>query len=397
MKKMLKSAVVAAAVAVMVLAATTARAQEKDIVDTAVAAGSFKTLAAALTAGDLIQTLKGKGPFTVFAPTDEAFAKLPAATLADLLKPENKAKLQAILTYHVVPGTVMASQVTKLKSAKTVNGQAVKISVMDGGVMIDNAHVVKTDIAASNGVIHVIDAVIMPRNDVIEAARSAGSFKTLLTAIEAAGLTDTLRGAGPFTVFAPTDEAFAKLPKETLDGLLKDKAKLASVLTYHVVSGKVMAADVVKLKEAKTVQGQNVKIDASAGVKVNDAKVVKTDVPATNGVIHVIDSVLLPPDVKLGAANGDVGRIIRLAIERGVPLFNAGNVEACAAVYEVSAATVLELAGEQLDGGSRARLEQGLRDARHSHGASDRAWALRHAFDDVLAAEHGVARMTAAR
>lgn len=158
MRKILKSA----AVAVMVLAATTARAQEKDIVDTAVAAGSFKTLAAALTAGDLIQTLKGKGPFTVFAPTDEAFGKLPATTLADLLKPENKAKLVAILTYHVVPGKVMASQVTGLKSAKTVNGQSVTISVKDGGVMIDNAHVVKTDIATSNGVIHVIDTVLLP-------------------------------------------------------------------------------------------------------------------------------------------------------------------------------------------------------------------------------------------
>jgi len=162
MKKMLKSAAVAAAVAVVVLGATTARAQEKDIVDTAVAAGSFKTLAAALTAGDLIQTLKGKGPFTVFAPTDEAFAKLPAATLADLLKPENKAKLVAILTYHVVPGKVMASQVTGLKSAKTVNGQSVTIAVKDGRVMIDNAHVVKTDIATSNGVIHVIDTVLLP-------------------------------------------------------------------------------------------------------------------------------------------------------------------------------------------------------------------------------------------
>jgi uncharacterized surface protein with fasciclin (FAS1) repeats len=162
MKKMLKSVTVAAAMAVMVLAATTVRAQDKDIVDTAVAAGSFKTLAAALTAGDLVQTLKGKGPFTVFAPTDEAFAKLPAGTLADLLKPENKAKLVSILTYHVVPGKVMASQVTGLKSAKTVNGQSVTISVMDGKVMIDKAHVVKTDIATSNGVIHVIDTVLLP-------------------------------------------------------------------------------------------------------------------------------------------------------------------------------------------------------------------------------------------
>jgi uncharacterized surface protein with fasciclin (FAS1) repeats len=162
MTKMLKSAAVAAAVMAMVLAATTARAQEKDIVDTAVAAGSFKTLAAALTAGDLIQTLKGKGPFTVFAPTDEAFAKLPAATLADLLKPENKAKLQAILTYHVVAGKVTASQVTGMKSAKTVNGASLKISVMNGGVMINNAKVVKADIETSNGVIHVIDTVLLP-------------------------------------------------------------------------------------------------------------------------------------------------------------------------------------------------------------------------------------------
>lgn len=168
-------------------------------------------------------------------------------------------------------------------------------------------------------------------------------------------------------------------------------------LTYHVVSGKVMAADVLKLKEAKTVQSQSVKIDASSGVKVNDAKVVKTDFPATNGVIHVIDSVLLPPDVQLGAADGDVGRGIRLAIERGVPLFNSGNVEACAAVYEVAAAAVLELAGGQLDGGSRARLEEGLRDAKRAHGASKRAWALRHAFDDLLAAEHASMQMTAAR
>ena len=162
MTKTLKSMAVVAAVSGMLLAGGVARAGEKDIVDTAVAAGSFKTLAAALTAGDLVQTLKGKGPFTVFAPTDEAFAKLPAGTLADLLKPENKAKLVSILTYHVVPGKVMASQVTGLKSAKTVNGQPVTISVMDGRVMIDKAHVVKTDIATSNGVIHVIDTVLLP-------------------------------------------------------------------------------------------------------------------------------------------------------------------------------------------------------------------------------------------
>jgi uncharacterized surface protein with fasciclin (FAS1) repeats len=136
---------------------------KKDIVDTAIAAGSFTTLAKALTAAGLVETLKGKGPFTVFAPTDEAFAKLPAGTLDDLLKPENKEKLKGILTYHVVPGQVAAADVTKLKSAKTVNGQELKITVMDGTVMVDNAKVTKTDIMCSNGVVHVIDAVALPK------------------------------------------------------------------------------------------------------------------------------------------------------------------------------------------------------------------------------------------
>ena len=154
--------VLAGALALVVGVGSSVRAQEKDIVDTAVAAGSFKTLAAALTAAGLVDTLKGKGPFTVFAPTDEAFAKLPAGTVENLLKPENKAQLIAILTYHVVPGAVMAAQVTSMKEAKTVNGQSVAISVMGGGVMVGKAHVTKTDIKASNGVIHVIDTVMLP-------------------------------------------------------------------------------------------------------------------------------------------------------------------------------------------------------------------------------------------
>jgi uncharacterized surface protein with fasciclin (FAS1) repeats len=141
----------------------TVGAQSKDIVDTAVAAGSFTTLAKALTAAGLVQTLKGDGPFTVFAPTDAAFAKLPAGTVESLLKPENKAKLQRVLTYHVVAGKVMAADVVKMKSAKAVSGDMITIATANGGVTVDNAKVVKTDIAASNGVIHVIDTVILPK------------------------------------------------------------------------------------------------------------------------------------------------------------------------------------------------------------------------------------------
>ena len=135
----------------------------QDIVDTAVAAGQFKTLAAALTAAGLVDTLKGHGPFTVFAPTDAAFAKLPAGTVENLLKPENKAQLTAILTYHVVPGKVMAADVVKLKEAKTVNGNMLQVKVNGSEVMINDANVTATDIAASNGVIHVIDSVVLPQ------------------------------------------------------------------------------------------------------------------------------------------------------------------------------------------------------------------------------------------
>ena len=135
---------------------------EMNIVDTAIAAGNFKTLAAALAAADLVKTVSGAGPFTVFAPTDAAFAKLPAGTVESLLKPENKDQLTAILTYHVVPGKVMAADVVKLSEAKTVNGKVLKVKVQGDNVMIDDAQVTSTDIAASNGVIHVIDSVVLP-------------------------------------------------------------------------------------------------------------------------------------------------------------------------------------------------------------------------------------------
>jgi uncharacterized surface protein with fasciclin (FAS1) repeats len=157
------SAVAIAAAGIgMAFGATLARAGKQDIVDTAVANGQFKTLATALNAAGLVNTLKGPGPFTVFAPTDDAFARLPPGTLDDLLKPENKGKLTAILTYHVVPGAVTSRQVTNLKEAKTVNGSMLQVSARDGKVMINNADVVKPDIETSNGVIHVIDAVLLP-------------------------------------------------------------------------------------------------------------------------------------------------------------------------------------------------------------------------------------------
>ena len=165
MKKQLIAGVVAAMALTGATANMGAATADKDIVDTAVAAGSFKTLVKALQAADLVATLKGAGPFTVFAPTDEAFAKLPAGTLEALLKPENKPKLQRILTFHVIAGKVMAADVVKTSSAKAVSGDTLTIASRDGGVTVAGAKVVKTDIAASNGVIHVIDSVILPLDE----------------------------------------------------------------------------------------------------------------------------------------------------------------------------------------------------------------------------------------
>jgi transforming growth factor-beta-induced protein len=269
-----------------------------DIVDTAVAAGKFNTLVAAVKAAGLVDALKSDGPLTVFAPTDEAFAKLPAGTVENLLKPENRAQLQAILKYHVVAGKLMAGDVVRASGATTLEGQRIDFKAKDGKVMVDGARVVKTDIKTSNGVIHVIDQVILPSSkNIVETAQSAKSFNTLLTAATKAGLADTLANGGPFTVFAPTDEAFAKLPDGTIENLLKpeNRAQLANILKYHVIPGRVYSTDAVKAGQAKTLTDQRVTIRTSgSGARVNDANIVTTDLDASNGVIHVIDKVILP-------------------------------------------------------------------------------------------------------
>ncbi len=299
-----------------------------DIVETAAAAGNFTTLLAAAEAADLVDALKGAGPLTVFAPTDDAFAKLPEGTVAALLN--DKDALTAILTYHVVPGAVTAAEVVKLSSAATLNGKDLTITVVDGKVKIDDAIVTVTDIKATNGVIHVIDAVLIPaasgsaRIEPLSVSASLGSgwvakairngqlnwftrylslytvsrlagLPTLTTAVKAAGLQNTLMYSGPFTLFGPTDQAFGALPAGTVEALLKDPATLSNILLYHVTSGKVKAADVVNLTEATMANGSKVSISVvNGGVKINNANVLFVDIAARNGVLHIIDGVLLP-------------------------------------------------------------------------------------------------------
>lgn len=274
-----------------------------DIVDTAVADGRFTSLVAAVQAAELVDALKGEGPFTVFAPTDDAFAALPEGTLEELLKPENKQALTDILLYHVVEGKVMAADVTGLTNAATLLGKDIAIKVDMGSVYINDAKVIITDIETSNGVIHVIDAVLLPSDEeaqtIVEIAVADERFSTLVAALTAAELVETLSGEGLFTVFAPTNDAFAALPAGTVENLLlpENKQALTDILLYHVVSGKVMAADVVSLTSATTVLGKDLTITVRDGkVFLNDTvEIIITDIEASNGVIHVIDAVLLPP------------------------------------------------------------------------------------------------------
>lgn len=370
----------------------------KTIVETAVAAGSFKTLAAALGAADLVDTLNSKGPFTVFAPTDEAFARLPEGTVEDLLKPENKTKLQSILTYHVIPGQVGLSDALKAGKAATVQGEPVTIGFGDGKVQINGATLLNADLKTSNGVIHVIDSVLLPpepKNDIAAVAKKAGQFNTLLAAVEAAGLTSTLTGKGAVTVLAPTDAAFKALPKGTVESLLKpeNRSKLTEILAMHVVKGSVSAGTALNTGAAQSVNGKELAFSISDGTfKVNGATIVTTDIQADNGVIHVIDAVLLPAAKTTSnggckpstAGTMSPAGLIEAAIKKGVPVFNHGDHEGCARIY-MTCAQALTKHGS-LDCSTRNMLSQVVAKAKQTHCTSTRAWVLRSGLDHTYAA-----------
>jgi transforming growth factor-beta-induced protein len=276
-----------------------------DILTTAARAGQFKTLVSAVVAAGLDAPLKGDGHFTVFAPTDDAFAKLPKGTLETLLKPENQEKLATILKFHVLPKTVRVSAeppAHRVERAATLAGPEVQFARAGNTVKVNGATVLVRNIECTNGVIQVIDAVLLPpepekKVTVLALAEKAGTFKTLLAALKAADLLDALSGNDPLTVFAPTDEAFAKLPKGTVENLLKpeNKDQLRNILLYHVLGGRVTARDAVTAGTAATLQGGQVTVNIVKGrLTVNDATATATDLVAPNGVIHVIDRVLLP-------------------------------------------------------------------------------------------------------
>jgi transforming growth factor-beta-induced protein len=267
------------------------------IPDVAIEAGNFTTLVALIDSVDLLVTLYGTGPFTVFAPTDEAFAAFEAENPGTLesLTPE---QTEALLLYHVLGFEASSSSLTDgMRPETLLSPQTLEIGV-NGGVMVNGIAVVTPDIRASNGIIHAIDGILVPP-DIIQTAIAAGSFTALAALIGDLDIVETLQGSGPFTVFAPTDEAFAAFEAENpglLEGLSPEE--LSNIVRYHVVSGQYLSSDLSDGQELETLEdgAATVSIGVGETVTVNDAQVVTADIRTFNGVIHIIDGLLIPPE-----------------------------------------------------------------------------------------------------
>ena len=295
----------------VLLSGATAFAQEQNIVEIAAGNPDFSILVAAVQKAELVEALQAEGPLTVFAPTDAAFEKLlneHNITAEDLL---NHPQLTDVLLYHVVAGKVLSTDLSDGLEAETLGGEKITVDLTDG-VKINQSTVTAADLEASNGVIHVIDTVLVPETfqltpaaelpaTVVDIAVSNPDFSVLVAALQKAELVEALQAEGPFTVFAPTDEAFAKLLAElniSAEDLL-NHPQLADVLLYHVVAGKVLSTDLSNGLEAETLGGEKITVDLMDGVKINQSIVTAADIQAGNGVIHVIDTVLVPETFKL--------------------------------------------------------------------------------------------------
>jgi len=267
------------------------------LVDILVLDGRFTTLIAAVQAAGLADTLSTGGPFTLLAPTDDAFAALPPGTVDALLA--DIPALQNILLYHVLGESKSALQLLHQRSAETLQGEEVTVTLKRSGIRINQSELVNPNVKAPNGIIHVIDAVLLPpapAPNLLETLQADGRFTTLLAALQLTGLDSVVATGGTFTIFAPTDDAFGRVPAETLNALLADPAALKNVLLYHVVGGEQSAAELIRQRKVETLQGTDVLVSKWWGrVFVNRAQVIQADIGAGNGTVHVVNGVLLPP------------------------------------------------------------------------------------------------------
>ncbi len=375
------------------------------LVEVARSAG-LDTLLELVAAAELTEILPDS-PFTVLAPTDDAFAELPEEAVARLTSPEGRRDLRRILAHHVVPGRVPAATAFTLPAAESLAGQRLTIET-GPSLRIGGARVVATDVAFDGGLVHVIDRVLVPElRTVVELAAAEDRLSTLAALVEGAGLAESLGPAndGPWTVIAPVNAAFDALPADLVETLTapSGRRELVTVLGFHVVPGRVRLADLAGLESARTLSGEPVDVRLEGGrLRVGGASVVMADIEAANGIVHLVDAVMLPPSLSgvasdEGAAGDEGSRpaladrelfvrtlgILERAVEIGAPLFNDGNPDACAATYAVALESIVALAGPRLGGPERAVLRRGLRDAAAETDARERSWILRGAMDEL--------------
>lgn len=356
----------------------------------------FKTLTKALIKSGLDIVLDEGGPFTVFAPTDSAFNQLPKSTLNELLSDKGISQLTSILKYHVISGRQNLADALSKASIESLEGNRINVAFDEGKIRVNNANLKSADISAKNGVVHIIDSVLTPPKPkiptILEIAEKAGSFKTLLAAVESAGLTEFLESNDQVTIFAPTDEAFSKLPKGTVEQLLKseNRDQLTSVLINHAVQGLVGAGDALKVKSANTLGNQSLNFKIAEGrFQVNGITVLTADLTCANGMIHVIDEVLLfnkedknsdivnvDDDINMSPQKGIIA-----AIQRGVPLYNHGNAAACAEIYKTCIRSLAS--NSKLNEPTKTNLNRSLEMAK-GKSADESAWIYRLALDRTL-------------
>ncbi len=364
-------------------------------------AGSLASVATKADLTTLLALVKASGielpsgtKVTIFAPTNEAFAKLPKDKVEFLTSAKGKPMLQAILKHHVVGQAVGSASVLDRRRLTALSGQSLDID--PASLTIDGARLVATDVAFDGGLVHVIDAVMVPElRSIEEIVAEDARFETLRAAIQAAELGSLLgaQNPGPWTLLAPSNEAFSAIPAESLKALLADRPALTAVLGAHVLPTMIRREEMLAQGSARTLPGDgSVRFALESGaITAEGARIELADIEASNGIIHVIDRVLPAPVAKTAGDTASMperarraAAILELAIERGVPRFNAGDEASCAALYELAITSVLLLGADSLDEGATAELANALKQGASHEDAAERAWTYRRAMDRAL-------------
>lgn len=330
---------------------------------------------------------------TIFAPSDAAFTKLPEETLEYLASPDGRSTLQSILSYHIVSGETRSNELLNKRSLLTLNGQDLDIQ-LDGGLSISGAGVKIVDVPFDGGIVHVVDSVLIPESkSILELAAQTNELSTLVAAVTAAGIGDQLGSEnGPWTVFAPINSAFASLPDGILEELLesKNRARLIDLLGLHVIPGRISSNELLTNQRARSYFGNKIDFSIENGqLTVQGARIISSDIQASNGVVHLIDRVITPtvsatPEqatLLISPRNQEAVRLYELAVRRGVTLFNDGQREACAFVYEIAIESMIALGSDSLDSRGVERLVMGLAEAESESDWAERAWIYRRALD----------------